>query len=100
MSLFIYLLRAQIDHATPDGYEYPIAPWTYECANGFVVIASAEDEARQLIMESKYAGYKLTGGEVYVEPVWTMPEYTTCEMIGVAKVGETPRVVLRDFSAG
>ena len=70
------------------------SPWygIYDCANGFVVRAETEDDARSFADSQ--------GGDETRRPfhdTWLQPKYATCEEL--TGDGE-PGVVLCDFNAG
>ena len=64
----------------------------YDVANGFVVQANCEEEARQLCA-SKAGDEK--------DRTWLNPEWSICAVIGTTPLHvHTPKIILRDFNAG
>lgn len=64
----------------------------YDVANGFVVQANSEEEARKLCA--------LEAGDE-TEETWLNPGLSVCTFIGITLLHEnTPKTILRDYNAG
>jgi len=81
-------VNAEREMKTSDGRTLNVSRWTWDCANGFVVRASTEDEAR--LLASTKAGDE-------GDDAWLNPKFTSCEPLN--NDGET-EIVLRDFLVG